>query len=75
MPLRHPCQRPSGPLQQGAYLGVVLHRELPLGREGQLGPVVGATDQPLPVLDGTPGAELPTLCGRGLPCGDAPTIS
>ena len=29
MSLRHPCQRPSGPLQQGAYLRVLLHRELP----------------------------------------------
>jgi len=75
MALWHPCQRPSGPLQQGAYLGVLLHRELPLDGEGQLRPVVGAPDQPLLVLDGAPASQFPSLGGRGLLCGDAPTIS
>ena len=75
MTLWHPGQGPSGPLQQGAYLGVLLYRELPPNRGGQLGPAVGTADQPPLVLDDTTAAELPTLCGRGLLCADDPTIS
>gem|GEM_PF-6607622 len=52
MALWLPCQRPPRPLKQGVDRGVVLYRELPPNREGQLRPVVGAADQPLLVLHG-----------------------
>ena len=41
----------------------MLCRELPQDREGQFGPPVRASDQPLLVLDGGPASYLPSLGG------------